>query len=102
MEKRKPHYDLSTVKSAIRLHGADSFYRNGIDRCPGNGTSNYSGDRSGLHHESSQFLQKHDDPCIEPNLAGCLPLRNACRNSLNQGYFAPKWGHRDPVQGEMK
>jgi motility quorum-sensing regulator / GCU-specific mRNA interferase toxin len=25
MEKRKPHYDLSTVQSAIRLRGADAF-----------------------------------------------------------------------------
>ncbi len=25
MEKRKPHYDLPTVQSAIRLRGADAF-----------------------------------------------------------------------------
>ena len=25
MEKRKPHYDLSTVQSAVRLRGADAF-----------------------------------------------------------------------------
>ena len=25
MEKRKPQYDLSTVKSAVRLRGADAF-----------------------------------------------------------------------------
>lgn len=25
MEKRKPHYDLSAVQSAIRLRGADAF-----------------------------------------------------------------------------
>jgi len=25
MEKLKPHYNLSTVQSAIRLHGADAF-----------------------------------------------------------------------------
>jgi len=25
MEKRKPHYDLPTVQSGIRLHGADAF-----------------------------------------------------------------------------
>jgi len=25
MEKRKPHYDLSMVQSAIRLRGADAF-----------------------------------------------------------------------------
>jgi motility quorum-sensing regulator/GCU-specific mRNA interferase toxin len=25
MEKRKPHYDLPTVQSAVRLRGADAF-----------------------------------------------------------------------------
>ena len=25
MEKRKPHYDLPTVQSGIRLRGADAF-----------------------------------------------------------------------------
>lgn len=25
MEKRTPHYDLSSIKSAVRLRGADSF-----------------------------------------------------------------------------
>lgn len=25
MEKRKPHYDLSAVQSAVRLRGADAF-----------------------------------------------------------------------------
>ena len=25
MEKRKPHYDLLTVQSAVRLRGADAF-----------------------------------------------------------------------------
>ena len=25
MEKRKPHYDLSTVQSAVCLRGADAF-----------------------------------------------------------------------------
>jgi len=25
MEKRKPHYDLSTVQAAVRLRGADAF-----------------------------------------------------------------------------
>ena len=25
MEKRKPHYDLSAVKSTVRLRGADAF-----------------------------------------------------------------------------
>jgi len=25
MEKRKPHYDLSTVQPAVRLRGADAF-----------------------------------------------------------------------------
>jgi motility quorum-sensing regulator / GCU-specific mRNA interferase toxin len=25
MEKRKPHYDLSTVQAAIRFRGADAF-----------------------------------------------------------------------------
>jgi motility quorum-sensing regulator/GCU-specific mRNA interferase toxin len=25
MEKRKPHYDLAAVQSAVRLRGADAF-----------------------------------------------------------------------------
>jgi len=89
MEKRKPHYDLSTVQSAVRLRGADAFTATALIGAQTMGLEIAQGDRSGLFHESIRFLQKYDDPCVKSNLAGCLPPGNACRNSLCQGYVTP-------------
>ena len=90
MEKRKPHYDLSTVQSAVRLRGADAF----------TATALISAQAMGL--EIDQAIEVVCSTCIEQNLAGCLPPRNICRNCLRQGYFTPGWVDCDSVQGEMR
>jgi len=89
MEKRKPHYDLPTVQSAVRLRGADAFTATALIGAQAMGLEIAQAIEVVCSHESIRFLQKHDDPCVKSNLAGCLPPGNACRNSLCQGYVTP-------------
>jgi len=89
MEKRKPHYDLLTVQSAVRLRGADAFTATALIGAQAMGLEIVQALEVVCSMSRSDFLQKYDDSCVKPNLAGCLPSGNACRNSLCQGYVTP-------------
>ena len=102
MEKRKPHYDLSTVQSAIRLRGADAFtvtalidvqamgleVAQAIEVVCSMGRSDFY--KSMTTYASSQIWQ---DVYYPETPAG---------NSLCKDYFTSGWIDRDSVQGEMR
>ena len=102
MEKRKPHYDLALVQSAVRIRGSDAFTATALTGAHGNGARDRSGDRSGMFDASKRLLQEYDDPCVESDLARCLSPRDPGRNSVCKGYFAEGWVHCYTVQGEMR
>jgi len=102
MEKRKPHYDLSTVQSAVRLRGADAFTATALVGAQTMGLeiaqaievvcsmSRSDFYKSMTTHASSQIWQDVYHPETPAGIA------------LRQGYFTPGWVYSDPVQGEMR